>query len=81
MPVAANTTSATAGAIGVVGWFVARSPSHIDDALSTSEVNVGWREVVEALVVAAVIVVVDEVGDRTLQLTRKVFLGQDFALQ
>jgi hypothetical protein len=46
--------------------------SHVDDALATSEVNVGRREVVEALVVAAVIVVIDEVGDGTLQLTRQV---------
>jgi len=35
--------------------------SHIDDALATSEVDVGRREVVEALVVAVVIVVLDEV--------------------
>jgi hypothetical protein len=33
------------------------------DAGAASEADVGWREVLQALVVAAVIVVLDEAGD------------------
>ena len=46
--------------------------SDVQNALSASEVDVCRREVVEALVVAAMIVVVDEVGDGAFEIARQV---------
>jgi hypothetical protein len=37
--------------------------SHVQNVLSASEVDIGWRQVVQAFVVALVIVVVDEASD------------------
>ena len=57
------------------------SPS-LEDARAASEVDVGGCEVVEAFVIAAMIVVVDEVGDGPLEIAgEKVVLEQDPALQ
>jgi hypothetical protein len=42
------------------------------DGLAASEVNIGGREIVEALVVSAMVVVLDECGDLSLE----VFLGR-----
>ena len=42
--------------------------SPLQNALAVSEVDIGWRQVVETFVVAAMIVVVDEVVHRTLQM-------------
>ena len=54
----------------------------LQDALAASEVDVGWREIVEALMVAAMIVVFDEVGDGALEIAGQiVVLEQDSALQ
>ncbi len=39
------------------------------DALTSAEVDVGGREIVQALVVAPVIVVLDEVGDGAFEIT------------
>ena len=55
---------------------------HVQNALSASEVDVCRREVVEALVVAAMIVVVDEVGDGAFEIAGQVVvLEQDSAFQ
>jgi hypothetical protein len=37
------------------------------DGLATTEVDIGWRQVLQAFVVAAVIVVLDEAGDPGLE--------------
>lgn len=56
--------------------------SHVQDFLPTPEVDVGGREVVEALMVASMIVMVDEVGDGPFEMTREmIILQQDPALQ
>ncbi len=53
-----------------------------EDARSSSEVDVSWGEVVQAFVVAAVIVVVDEGRYGTFEITGQVVvLKQDAALQ
>ena len=44
--------------------------SSFDDGLGPSEVDVGWRDIVEALVVALVIIVIDEAPDLLLQISR-----------
>ena len=52
------------------------------DGLAAPEVDVGWGEIVEALVVAPMIVVVDEGGDLGFEITRQeVVLQQDAVLQ
>ena len=56
--------------------------SSVQDALATTEVDVGGREVVEALVVSVVIVVLDEVGDGAFEIAGQiVVLEQDLAFQ
>ena len=56
--------------------------SHIQDFLAASEVHIGGREVVQALVIASVIVVVDEDGDRTFEITGQIIVfKQQTALQ
>ena len=52
------------------------------DGLAAPEVDVGWGEIVEALVVAPMIVVVDDGGDLGFEITRQeVVLQQDAVLQ
>ena len=52
------------------------------DAGTASEVDIGWREVVQALVVAAVIVMLDEVGDGAFEVTGQVIVfKQDSAFE
>ena len=52
------------------------------DAITLPEVDVGWRQIVQALMVAAMIVVLDEVGDGSLEVTGQlVVFKQDAALQ
>ncbi len=46
--------------------------SHVDDALTASEVDVGGGEVVESFVIAAVIVVVDEASDGSFEIAGQV---------
>src|ERR687897_634785 len=54
--------------------------SCIEDALAPPEVDIGRRQIVQALVIAAVIVVLDEVRDSALQIARQiVVLEQDAA--
>jgi hypothetical protein len=56
--------------------------SHGEDALATPEVDIGRRQIVQALVIAAVIVVLDKGGDSALQVTRQIIvLEQDAALE
>jgi hypothetical protein len=56
--------------------------SPLEDALASAEVDVSGREVVQALVIAAMIVVLDEVGDSPLEITGEVVvLEQDSAFQ
>jgi hypothetical protein len=56
--------------------------SSVEDALAATEVDVGRGEFVEALVVAVVVVVVDEGRDGPFEVTREiVILKQDAALQ
>jgi hypothetical protein len=56
--------------------------ARLEDGLAAAEVDVGGGQVAEALVVAAVIVVVDEGGDGGLELARQeVGLEQDTVLQ
>ena len=42
------------------------------DAITLPEVDVGWRQIVQALMVAAMIVVLDEVVDGSLEVTGQV---------
>ena len=57
------------------------SPS-VDDGLIPAEVDVGGGEIVEAFVVAAVIVALDEGGDAVFEIARQVVvLEQDAVLQ
>ena len=52
------------------------------DGLTTTEVDIGRRQVVQALVVAVMVVVADEVADLELQMARQqVVLEQDAVLQ
>ena len=56
--------------------------SHFQDVLASPEVDICGRQVVQAFVIASVIVVVDEVGDRTFQITGHVVVfKQQTALQ
>jgi hypothetical protein len=56
--------------------------SHGEDALTAPEVDIGRRQIVQALVIAAVIVVLDKGGDSALQVTRQIIvLEQDAALE
>src|SRR5579863_1831893 len=41
----------------------------LQDPLASPEVDVSWRQIVQALVIAAEIVVVDEVGDGLFEIT------------
>lgn len=53
-----------------------------EDSIAASEVDVGRREIVQAFVVAAVIVVLDEVGDGALEIAgQEVVFEQDAAFQ
>ena len=45
--------------------------SFVQNGLGTSEVDIGWRDVVEALVVSLVIVMIDEGFDLRFQIARK----------
>jgi hypothetical protein len=52
------------------------------DGLVSTEVDIGWRQVLQAFVVAAVIVVLDEAGDPGLEVTGQVIvLEQDTVLE
>jgi len=54
----------------------------VDDGLVSAEVDIGRREISEALVVPVVVVVGDEGPDLPLQIARqKVILQQDLVLQ
>ena len=56
--------------------------SHVQNVLTAAKVDVGRREVVEALMVAAMIVVVDEVCDCALQIAGEIVVfEEDPALQ
>ena len=44
--------------------------SPVDDGLGSSEVDVGWRDVVEALVISFMIIVIDEAPDLLFQISR-----------
>jgi hypothetical protein len=56
--------------------------SAVQDALAASKVDVGGCEVVEALVVAAMIVVFDEVSNGTFEIARQIIVfEQDPALE
>jgi hypothetical protein len=56
--------------------------SRFQDLRAAAEVDVGGREVTEALVVAAVVVVIDEGGDLPLEVSRQeVVFQQDAVLQ
>ena len=56
--------------------------SPLDDALASSEVDVGRGEIVERLVIAVMIVVVDEALDGVLEMARQIVVfEQDAALQ
>ena len=46
--------------------------SFMQDFCATSAVDLGGREIVQALVIAAVIVVLDEGGDLRLQVARQI---------
>ena len=46
--------------------------SHGKDALAAPEVDIGRRQIVQDLVIAAVIVVLDKGGDSALQVTRQI---------
>lgn len=57
-------------------------PSPLQDAGGASEVDVSGSDVVQALVIAAVIAVVDEVGDGALEVSGQVVVfEQDAALE
>ena len=46
--------------------------SHVEDALATSEVDIGRRQIVQALVIAAVIVVLDEGRDSAFEIAGQI---------
>jgi len=48
--------------------------SHFQVVLASSEVHICVRQVVQALVIASVIIVVDEVGDRTLLIAGQIIV-------
>ena len=50
------------------------------DCLAASEVHVGWRQIAQALVVAAVIVVIDEPIDAGFKITGQVVVFQEDAV-
>ena len=50
--------------------------STLQDARAFSEVDVGWREIVQALVIAPMILVFDEVGDGAFQITWQIVIFQ-----
>src|SRR5882757_8190634 len=53
-----------------------------EDGLAAPEVDVGWRQVRDALVVSQMVVVGDEVADLGLELTRQIIvLEQDAVLE
>ena len=51
------------------GVFLDTCPS-LDDGLMAAEVDISWREIAEALVVSAMVVVIDEGLDLSLQIFR-----------
>jgi len=56
--------------------------SSLQNTRAFAEVDVGWREIVQALVIAPMIVVLDEVGNGALQITGKIVVfEQDSAFQ
>ena len=56
--------------------------SSLQNMRAFAEVDVGWREIVQALMIAPMIVVLDEVGDGALKITGKIVVfEQDSALQ
>ena len=55
--------------------------SHFQDVLASPEVHICGRQVVQAFVIAAVIIVVGQGGDRALQITGQVIVfKQDAAV-
>ena len=46
--------------------------SHVENALTTSEVDIGRRQIVQALVIAAVIVVLDEGRDSAFEIAGQI---------
>jgi hypothetical protein len=56
--------------------------SCVEDCVAASEVDLGWREIVQALVVAAVVVVLDEGCDGALHTAWQILaVEQNAALQ
>ena len=49
--------------------------SHFQAVLASPEEDICGRQVVQALVIAAVVIVVDEGGDRALQITGQVIVS------
>ena len=48
--------------------------SHFPDVLASPEVDICGRQIVQAFVIASVIIVVDEGGDRALQISGQVLV-------
>ena len=48
--------------------------SHFQDVLASPEVHICGRQIVQAFVIASVIIVVDEGGDRALQISGQVLV-------
>ena len=66
----------------VLDCFAFDPLSFQQDGLTTPEVDVGWRQIVDALVVAQVIVVSDEGFDPSLEFARQIIvLQQDAVLE
>ncbi len=52
------------------GCFLLDPFSSVDDGLSLTAVDVNWRHIVQALMVAFVIIMIDEAPDLLLQISR-----------
>ena len=48
--------------------------SHFQDFLASPEVDICGRQIVQAFVIASVIIVVDEGGDRALQISGQILV-------
>ena len=47
-------------------------PAPLQDAITSPEVDVSWRQIIQALVIAAMIVVLDEVCNGPFEVARQV---------
>ena len=66
----------------VLDWFSFNPFSLLQDGLTTSKVDVGGCQVLQALVIAPVIVVLDEAADVVVEIARQiVVLKQDAVLK